>query len=234
MLLIDIGNTSISFGLVKKDYIESYSIPKEEYPSLKKYSKLADIIIISSVVPTLNKTIKNYFSGKTIFVDHNNIPIKIKTKNPNEIGSDRLVNAYAGIHIYGSPIIIIDFGTATTFDIVSKNKEYLGGIICPGLELSRQNLAKNTEKLPLVSLKRPVFTIGKTTVDSMLSGFVFGYEEMIKGLLNKIKKEISKNILVCATGGYSRLICENMPEINIIDPTLTLEGLMLLGKTLRP
>jgi len=229
MLLIDIGNTTISYGLIKKDYIETYSIPKTEYLKLKYYNKFISKVFVSSVVPSLDGIIKNYFPGKTIFFDYKNIPIKIKTKNPKEVGSDRLVNAYAGIHLYSSPLIIIDFGTATTFDIINSKKEYIGGIICPGLELSRQSLSKNTAKLPLITLKKPYCIIGKTTEESMLSGLVIGYEEMIKGLLIRIKKIMPKNTLVCSTGGYSKLICENISDINIINPTLTLEGLKLLG-----
>lgn len=233
MLVIDIGNTSISFALVKNGQcLEPKTISQKYYPVLKKYNKLTSKVIISSVVPSLDKKVNSYFPNKTIFVNDKNIPIKIKTNNPKEVGSDRLVNSYGALRKYGAPIIIIDFGTATTFDIVSSKKEYMGGIICPGLELSRQALAQNTAKLPLVTLYRPKHIIGKTTEEAIESGLVFGYEEMVKGLLKRIKKEMPKNTLVCATGGYCKLICEDISDINIINLTLTLEGLILLGKIL--
>lgn len=198
-------------------------------------------IVVSSVVPKLNRVIKKWFP-KALFVSHKNAGVKIKLKNPAEVGVDRLVNAVAAHALYGGPAIIIDFGTATTFDVINAKGEYLGGAIAPGIVLARDALHERTAKLPKIEIKAPKHVIGKSTTEAMQSGLVYGYAAMVEGMLKKIIKELTPlppllsregekkgvSCKVIATGGYAKLIGKYTKEIDIIDNELTLKGLKFI------
>lgn len=235
LLAVDIGNTNITFGLFRGKSIEStFNIPTCLYSIKKLKSNLKNNkikeTIVCSVVPRLTrrlsedlKTIadkKPYIIGKSI-----KVPIKNLYRNPGQVGQDRLVNAFAAISFYCAPAIVVDFGTAITFDIISKRKEYLGGMILPGLKISLEALNKRTALLPKVSLKKPNGFIGRDTRNSMLSGIIYGFSSLTDDLITRIKKRIGKDALAIATGGNINLISKYCREIDKIDPFLTLKGL---------
>lgn len=239
ILTIDIGNTNINFGVFRQSIIvKKQSIPtndKKRIASIKKVvsaNKVAKVIICS-VVPQktkeLKKEIKKVFKKDILIAGEDLIiPIKNLYHRPKQVGQDRLVNAYGGIIKYGAPLIIVDFGTAITFDVISKKEEYLGGMILPGLELSLRALFHGTALLPRVFLKQPKEFIGKSTKESILSGIVYGFAGLADSLIDKIQKKIGKNAKVIATGGNSHLIARYSKAITHIDPNLTLRALTLL------
>jgi len=246
LLTIDIGNTNISFGIFAKHYGEKGSRPIKRFDiltaryNLKKLKRnLGEIVIddavICSVVPRLTKIltrdlkagfrIKPYIIGKDIIV-----PIKNLYRKPLQVGQDRLVNAYAGVRLYGAPLIVVDFGTAITFDVISKNQEYLGGMILPGLRISLEALSENTALLPRIKLAKPQEFIGRDTQNSMLSGIVYGFAALADDLVVRIKEAIGKKSRVIATGGNIGLIGRYCRQLDKIERDLTLKGLNLLIK----
>ncbi|MFC1517543.1 type III pantothenate kinase [Candidatus Margulisiibacteriota bacterium] len=238
LLTIDIGNTNIHCGLFFGKHLkQELRFKTKEYTKLAKlnWAKI-DKAIVSSVVPALDNKIKKLVKCPIKFVRASNLPIlKIKTKNINEVGADRLVNAVAGYKLYKSPLMIIDFGTATTLCAITARGEYLGGIIAPGIELSRHVLHEKTAKLPLIKLKKPIQVIGKDTTSAMRSGLVLGYTGMVEGLLMRLEKELKnkykqKNIKIIATGGYAPLISKMMKRKIHIMPELTLSGLQIIAE----
>jgi len=247
LLAIDIGNTHTVLGIYSKDKLKEYfrvasnhALTVDECGLLVKqlfpgYRKIRNVVICS-VVPPLTP-IYQEMSKKLLKTDpllvHSNLPlgIKILYDDPSKVGADRIANAVAGYQIYGGPIIIVDLGTATTFDVISEKGEYLGGAIAPGIETSSMNLFQRAAQLFKVSLKRPPKVIGKNTEDSLRSGIIFGSVGQIDGIVNRIKEElrkghkISKKPKVVATGGLAELIALESNTIQKVDPTLTLEGL---------
>ena len=209
ILTVDIGNTNTVFGLydktklVYKFRVQSiHDKTTDEYASLlltllernNVSPKSIDGAIIASVVPqllyTFNRMIKKYLKITPLIVNNQlKTGITMKVDNPKEVGADRIANAVAGVKKYGKPCIVIDFGTATTFDIVNDNGEYIGGIICQGIMLASKMLRSNTAQLPEVSIKKPISVIGTNTVHSIQSGIYFGYLEMINGLLRRVLDE---------------------------------------------
>ena len=239
LLAIDIGNTNISLGLFSKEIlVKRYSIPthsKSYIPALKKilYRHKVDGLIISSVVPKAKRLLEKElisFSDKNLTIQGKdiNVPIKNLYRNPEKVGQDRLVNAYAGILIYGVPLIVVDFGTALTFDVVTKNKEYLGGMILPGLKISLESLAEKTALLPAIKLRKPKKFIGNDTESSMLSGLVFGFAALTDSFIRQLKKDIGSKALAIGTGGDINLISGFCREFDHIDEDLTLKGLNLI------
>jgi type III pantothenate kinase len=156
------------------------------------------------------------------------VPIKNLYRKPKQVGQDRLVNAYAGVILYGAPLIVVDFGTAITFDAVSKNKEYLGGMILPGLDISLHSLAERTALLPKIKLNKPKEFIGRDTKDSILSGVVYGFAALTDDLTQRIKNRIGKSAKVIGTGGNIKLIRRYCRNIDKVDRDLTLKGLNLI------
>jgi type III pantothenate kinase len=159
----------------------------------------------------------------------------MKVKKRNEVGADRVVNALAAYKLYGAPAIVIDFGTATTFDVISAKGEYWGGAIAPGINLARDALYHQTAKLPKVEIKAPRKVIGTDTVSAMQSGLVYGYVAMVEGMLQRIKCQMSNDkcqMKVIATGGYAPLICKYTNMVDCVDQDLTLKGLRLAGQNL--
>jgi len=239
LLTIDIGNTNISLGLFRKSsLVRRYQIPtknKKYFPFLKKIickNEIGDAIICS-VVPSASKILErdlNRLLEKRILIIGKDIivPIRNLYRKPKQVGSDRLVNAYAGFKLYGSPLIVVDFGTAITFDVVSKNKEYLGGMILPGLEISLDALATKTALLPKVKLEKPKELIGRDTRNSMLSGIVYGFAAFTDCLVKRLKSKLGINTKVIGTGGNISLISKYCKQIDKIDIDLALKGLSLI------
>lgn len=251
LLVIDVGNTNIVFGVYKgKNLLYNWRITSDKDRTSDEYGLLFDQIfkfnglrledvkdiIISSVVPPLMHTLptmsRRYFNIEPIVVGPGiKTGIDIKYDNPKEVGADRIVNAISGYEKYGGPLIIVDSGTAITFDAVGIDGSYLGGVITPGIKISSEALFLRTAKLPKVEIAKPEKVIGKNTVNSIQSGLVYGYIGMIDYILERIIKEMDykeKYVKVIATGGFSNLISNESKYIDIIDSLLTLEGLRII------
>ena len=241
LLAINIGNTNIHLGLFKGERLRKhYTLGLKKGSSHKllwaifKKNKIRDTLICS-VVPrqtaSLARQIKAISRRRPLIIGKDIIvPIKNLYRNPKQAGSDRLVNAYAAVRLYGAPLIALDFGTAITFDVISRKKEYLGGLILPGLQLCLDALSERTALLPEVKLARPRELIGRDTKNAMLSGVVYGFAAVVDNLLESIRKKIGKEAEVIATGGNAAFIrgyCRNIFRVN---QDLTLIGLKLLYK----
>src|SRR5437867_12287117 len=190
-------------------------------------------VVVSSVVPRKNPAISKAIGKlEALWLDSTlKLGVGIDYPKPRSIGADRLANAAAVVELYGFPAIVVDFGTAVTFDIVSKRRSYVGGVIAPGLEAMTNFLFQRTALLPRLSLKEPRHAVGKSTIEAMLSGDVFGYRGLVREILARIRAEQfrRKKVYVVATGGYARLIAGRLPEIGVIRPHLTLEGLRIVA-----
>jgi type III pantothenate kinase len=190
-------------------------------------------VVVSSVVPSKNSAIsKAVGKGKVLWLDWKlKLGVEIDYPKPRSIGADRLANAAAVTALYGFPAIVVDFGTAVTFDIISERRAYIGGVIAPGLEAMTNFLYQRTALLPRISLKEPRRAIGKSTIEAMRSGAVFGYRGLVREILERIKAERfkRKKVHVVATGGYAPLIAQGLAEIDVVHPHLTLEGLRIVA-----
>jgi type III pantothenate kinase len=250
LLVIDVGNTHTAVGIFEDDKVRGHwristNIKKteDEFAMLFK-NLLAEkginynhikAIAISCVVPPLIwilvKMSRIYFNIKPIVVSSEiNLNINIKTNYPEELGADRIANAVAVSSIYGSPAIIIDYGTATTFCALDKDKNYIGGAISPGLELSSNALFERTAKLPEVELIEPEHAIGKNTIQAIQSGIILGHLGLTRELVERFKSELKGSPKVIATGGLAELIARTCPLIDKVDPLLTLKGLNIIYK----
>ncbi|QCX33769.1 type III pantothenate kinase [Caloramator sp. E03] len=252
LLVFDVGNTNIVLGVYEgkkrlADWRMSTTPPKtsDEYGivAINLFEK-ADLnykdvkaVVISSVVPnimySLEHMIRKYFKVEPLIVGPGiKTGINIKYDNPKEVGADRIVNAVAGHEIYKKPLIIIDFGTATTFCAVGARGDYYGGAIAPGIKISSDALFERAAKLPRIELVRPANVICKNTVQSMQAGIIYGYVGLVDFIVNKMKDEMKKigedDPLVVATGGLSKLIATESSSIQEINPYLTLEGLRII------
>lgn len=248
LLAIDIGNTNVVLGVFEGERLrESWrvgtkaSITADEYAVIVKdlfaFSGIEfrqiDGIIISTVVPPL-LSIMSEMSRKYFKIEPMVVTSELKTgitlsyENPREIGADRIVNAAAAFRLYGGPLIIIDFGTATTFCAVTANGEYLGGAITPGVKISAEALYQRAAKLPRIELTRPRTIIGRDTVSAMQAGILYGYAGLVDGIVERMKRELSPDARVIATGGLAELVApETRGTIEVI-PNLTLEGLRFI------
>ncbi|MDO9572658.1 MAG: type III pantothenate kinase [Candidatus Omnitrophota bacterium] len=238
LLAIDIGNTNISCGIFNNNAIKKiFDIPSKQY-SLNKFRKKIGPLkitdtLICSVVPKLTNAVKKDLTGMLgkrpyIIGKDAQVPIKNRYRNPNQVGQDRLVNAYAGLIFYGAPLIVIDSGTALTFDVISKQGAYLGGLILPGLGVSLAALNEKTALLPRIKLQYPKELIGTNTISSILSGVVIGAGVLASGLASRIKRKIGKHTQIIGTGGSISLV-KKYSDISIkIDRNLTLKGLSLI------
>ena len=190
-------------------------------------------MVVSSVVPSKNSAIlKAARKVNVLWLDWKlKLGVEIDYPNPQSIGADRLANAAAVTALYGFPAIVVDFGTAVTFDIVSGRRAYIGGVIAPGLEAMTNFLYRRTALLPKLSLKEPRRAIGKSTIQAMLSGAVFGYRGLVREILTQVRAEQfpHKKVYVVATGGYARLIARRLPGIDVVHPNFTLEGLRIVA-----
>lgn len=244
LLTADIGNTSINLGLFDGDaLVEEFRLASDKDLSQEEYEVLLKTLckpykiegcIIGSVVEELNKKFKSsvdsVFKINSILVNSDiNTGVKISLKNPKEAGADRIANACGAFMLYKRPCIVIDFGTATSFDIVNQNGEFVGGVIAPGLNLQLKVLNKFTSKLPQIDVATSNKAIGNTTSDAILSGVIRGSACMIDGLVEQCEKELGEKATLIATGGYSGLIEKYLKRpFDFINPTMTLEGLRYL------
>ena len=248
LLVIDIGNTNTSLGVFEKDELvhtfalssdikktdDEYGINLLAILNHKNITSKIKGAIVSSVVPQLceiyKNAIKKYLEIDAITLSYKSkMPIKLNLANNKEIGADRIANAVAATIKYQLPAIVIDFGTATTFDIVDNNANFIGGLIAPGLKIQAKSLSQFTSKLPKLKIEAPSSAIGKDTIGAMLSGIVLGHSCMIDGMIKKCEKELGQKATVIATGGYSNVLFENS-SIDYIDKDLTLFGLKELYK----
>ncbi len=238
LLAIDVGNTNTVLGLfdgkrLKKSW-RIISRPKAILAVLKKIPNPIDGIIISSVVPSLDKPLRRIvksLSGKEPLFVHSRtkMPIRIRVKNPHEVGADRIVNAVAAYEKYKRALIIIDLGTATTFDVVTARGEYIGGTITPGIGIANEALAARCSKLPFVPLSQPKKAIGKTTVEAIRSGVYWGYVGLIDEMVRRLSRDLKSKPLVIATGGLATFMAKNSKAIQKVDGDLTLRGLQILA-----
>lgn len=241
LLAVDIGNTNINLGLFRGNHLTQRRVipvkSKDYRARLKKIAGRGGITgaIISSVVPEVTGVLEKALAGLLgrrpyIIGKDTAIPMKNLYRKPGQAGSDRLVNAYAGAVFYGAPLIVVDFGTAITFDVISRSKEYIGGMILPGLGISLDALAESTALLPKIRLEPPKEFIGRDTKSSILSGVVYGFASLTDSLAERIKNKIGKGALVIGTGGNVKFISKYCRILDKTDPDLTLKGLNLIYK----
>lgn len=248
ILAFDVGNTNIVIGVFQDEQLITHwriktdvHRTRDEYgmmlAALFQYSRLdikkVKAVVISSVVPPLMQELEwfsqKYFSCKPLVVGPGvKTGLALKYDNPREVGADRVVNAVAAYHKYGGPLIIVDFGTATTFCVVNEHGDYLGGAIAPGVVISTEALVARASKLPRVELVKPRSVIGKNTVNSMQAGIIYGFVGQVEGIINRIKAEIEEDPLVVATGGLAGSIAKETDVIDKVDDFLTLDGLRII------
>lgn len=240
-LLVDNSNTRTKFASASAEMLSGWQsiIPTKNITEDNLESLLSDqswdAAIVSSVVPEKSHILASYFNkiGPCLLISHqSNLPIDIDYPKPEQIGADRLANAAAAFTLFGSPCVVLDFGTAVTFDIISKEKEkslYKGGVIAPGLASITEGLARRTALLPHIQLEEPKNVIGKSTEEAMLAGAIYGYRGLVREILTQIEKELQETPTIIATGGDAALIIKGLPEICHHSPQLTLEGLRIIA-----
>lgn len=248
LLVIDVGNTNVVVGVFEgENLLDHWRISTirdrttDEYGvaimNLFHFNGLnpddVEAVIISSVVPPLMPAMERvslrYFKTEPIIIGPGTkTGMAIKYDNPREVGADRIVNAVSAYEKYGGPLIVIDFGTATTYCAINEKGEYLGGAIAPGIGISAEALFQRAAKLPRIEIRNPGQVICKNTVSSMQSGTLFGYVGQVEGIVERMKKELKGNPKVIATGGLASLIAAETGCINVVEPLLTLKGLRLL------
>ncbi len=248
ILVIDIGNTTMEFGIFDGEkLVDAFRLGSKRDISSDEVGLFStqffkqrhipmetiDDVVISSVVPQLNYSItsavKKYF-GLEPYIIGENLQCKIPNlyETPKDVGVDRLVDSYAAVRKYGAPVIIVDFGTATTCEAVSAKGEYLGGLIYPGIKISMDSLYEKASKLPKIELVKPEMTIGKNTVASMQSGAYFGYLGAVEKMVKSLKAVLGEEAKVVATGGFSRLFESETEIFDHIDQRLPLDGIRMV------
>jgi len=248
LLVIDVGNTNTVLGVYDQErLVAHWRLTTERSRTIDEYgiqfrdlfliaaidSTAIDAVAISSVVPPLNYTLEQvsltYLKQMPMFIDHlSDTGMTIRYTPVSDVGADRIVNSVAAIERHGAPCIVVDFGTATTFDAVSANGEYLGGVITPGITISAEALFQRASRLSRVDIRRPDQIIGQTTTASIQSGLYYGYIGLVDGILKRMIAELGDRPRVIATGGLAKLIGRGSEFIDEIDENLTLEGLRLI------
>jgi type III pantothenate kinase len=248
LLAIDIGNTNITLGLFReRQLLHHWRVSTRREATADEYSillknlfevvrvPLSEIkgIIVASVVPPLQSTFeemaKGYLQQTPVMVGPGiKTGMPVLYEDPREVGADRIVNAVAAFEHYGGPAIVVDFGTATTFDAISARGEYLGGVIAPGIGISAEALFERAAKLPRVEIVKPKVVIGKNTTGSMQAGLFYGYVGLVDGIVRRMGKEMEREPVVIGTGGLAHLILAESETVQRIDPLLTLKGLQIL------
>jgi type III pantothenate kinase len=251
LLAIDVGNTNIVLGVFDKGrLIHSWRLQTMRERTADELGLLVDGlfahrglspsgvtgVVLGSVVPPLTSTvwlmIKRYFDRDPLIVDPRKAGMPILYENPDEVGADRILNAIAAYEMFGReakrPLLVCDFGTATTLDAVTAKGEYLGGAICPGVTISADALFQRAARLPRVDVRKPPTVIGRTTVGAMQSGLFYGYVGMVEGLVSRMSAELGGNAMCVATGGLAVTIASEIPAIEQVDIDLTLRGLRMV------
>ncbi|MGC8844560.1 MAG: type III pantothenate kinase [Candidatus Hydrogenedens sp.] len=248
LLVIDVGNSNIVLGIYHKDkLINHWRVVTSNYRTGDEFYLLITMLFysanikpsqirgccISSVVPDINPALyhlcERAFGFEPVMVEPGiRTGIVLQCDNPKEVGADRIVNAVAGVEEYGGPLIIVDFGTATTFDVVTAKSEWLGGVIVPGIQLSADALFEHCAKLPRVEISVPPAVIGRDTVTNIRSGLTYGYADLVNGLIERIRLEMGTHARVLATGGLAETIAQLAKNIDVVDPLLTLKGLKII------
>jgi type III pantothenate kinase len=248
LLVMDVGNTNTVLGVYAGDRLEhDWRLASLRDRTVDELGVLArqlfalagldpaaiDAVVIASVVPPLTPALagmsRSYFHVDPLFVEPGvRTGMPILYENPQEVGADRIANSVAAFARYGGPVLVVDFGTATTIDAVSARGEYLGGAIAPGVQISSEALFERAARLPRVALRRPDAVIGRNTVQAMQAGLYFGYVGLIEGLLRRMRDELGEPAKVIATGGLAPIFAADAPGFDAVDLNLTLEGLRLI------
>ncbi|MGM1050473.1 type III pantothenate kinase [Paenibacillus uliginis N3/975] len=249
ILVVDVGNTNIVLGIYQgKELLHHFRISTSRQSTVDEYGVLIhnlfqmskiliseiEGVIVSSVVPPLVRVVEEmclkYIKKAPLIVGPGiKTGLNLRYENPREVGADRIVNAVAAVEQYGGPLIVVDFGTATTFDCIDSKGNYLGGAIVPGIGIATEALVQRASKLPRVELEKPKKVIGRNTVHAMQAGIIYGYAGQVDGLVKRIKAEMeADNVKVIATGGLAELIASESDSIDKIDEMLTLEGLRII------
>ena len=248
LLVIDVGNTNMVLGVYKDtELLDHWRISTDRQRTTDEYGVLIrelfylndlraddiNAIIISSVVPpvvpTLERMCQRYFGLSPLLIGPGvKTGMDIRYDNPREVGADRIVNAVAAYEKYGGPVIIVDFGTATTFCAVDAKGVYLGGSICPGIGISTEALVQRTAKLPRIELKRTYSVICRNTIESMQAGVFYGFVGQVEGIVSRMRRELDMSARVVATGGLAVVIAPATKTIDVVEPMLTLEGLRII------
>jgi len=248
LLALDVGNTNVTIGAfdgerlagrwrlrtIREQTADEWGILIRNLFSLSSLDlSKVDGVILSSVVPAVDQPLEamaeRYFHKKIVFVSNGlDLGVRIRYDNPREVGADRLVNAVAGLKKYGGPVVVVDLGTTINFDIVSADREFLGGVICPGIGMSISGLFARTARLPMVDFREPEKLIGSNTVGSITSGLYYGFVGMIDGILERLIGELGKDTKAVATGGQGHMIVRSSKWVKVYDEDLTLEGLRFI------